>query len=123
MRRLAGKPVPAAAAVAAEQGAAAGGAGAGGGRTVEALPLVDHEGRAMPGAFGRGSATHGVKADASGRGRTEKTQNFDAGERKRYFRDDDRMDLDVRIPAIQPQLRPSPNGLFASRAGCRGCSG
>ena len=74
---------------------------------MEALPLVDHEGRAMPGAFGRGSATHGVKADASGRGRTEKTQNFDAGERKRYFRDDDRMDLDVR-----PYPNPNPTSTL-----------
>jgi hypothetical protein len=113
VRRLAGKPMPAAAAVAVERGGAVGGDGGGNGRTVEALPLVDHEGRAMPGAFGRSSATHGVKADASGRGRTEKTQNFDAGERKRYFRDDDRMDLDVR------SLFQSPTAL---RTACQ-CPG
>jgi len=57
------------------------------------LPTVDHEGRAMPGAFGRASATAGAHVDASGRGRAETTQRFSDGQRQRYFMDDERMDL------------------------------
>lgn len=55
------------------------------------LPLVDSEGRAAPGAFGRDAFQH-LSSKRS------KKDNFDAdGSRKRYFDDDDDHDLDTLV--------------------------
>ena len=65
--------------------------------TVETLPLVTADGRAAPGAFGRATTLGGGVRSAEGAVRRppRTTQRYDkdgeggAGERARYFRDDD----------------------------------
>ena len=57
------------------------------------LPLVDAAGRAAPGAFGReaaGTAAAGVRP-------TKRIERFEDGERKRYFADDDTLDLETLV--------------------------
>lgn len=57
------------------------------------LPLIDASGRAVPGAFGRESA--GVVA---GEVRpTKRVERFEGGERKRYYGDDDAVDLNTLV--------------------------
>ena len=59
-----------------------------------ALPLVDAQGRAAPGAFGRETTS----ADADHKYRTSKqVERFEGGERKRYYGDDDSVDLDTLV--------------------------
>lgn len=57
------------------------------------LPLIDAVGRAAPGAFGREAA--GAVAGAVRP--TKRLERFKGGERKRYFADDDAMDLDTLV--------------------------
>ncbi|KAA6426795.1 MAG: nucleic acid binding [Trebouxia sp. A1-2] len=54
------------------------------------LSAIDSEGRAVPGAFGR--AAVGAGAPEGGR-KPKRVQRFDAGERQRYFADDDKQQL------------------------------
>jgi len=56
---------------------------------VVALPLVDASGRAAPGAFGRESAG---AAEGSVRP-TKRVERYEGGEKKRYYADDDAVDL------------------------------
>jgi hypothetical protein len=61
------------------------------------LPLIDASGRAAPGAFGRESASTAAGADASTRP-IKKVERYDQdGQRKRYFADDDTIDLDTLV--------------------------
>jgi len=61
------------------------------------LPLIDASGRAAPGAFGRESASTAAGADASTRP-IKKVERYDQdGQRKRYFADDDSLDLDTLV--------------------------
>ena len=57
---------------------------------VEVLPAVDAEGRAVPGAFGRDAVGKGLP-DSNKRPR--RLQRYEAGEKQRYFADDDAKDL------------------------------
>ncbi|KAL0044021.1 hypothetical protein WJX82_003090 [Trebouxia sp. C0006] len=54
------------------------------------LSAIDSKGRAVPGAFGR--AAVGAGAPEGGR-KPKRVQRFDAGERQRYFADDDKQQL------------------------------
>ncbi|DBA83040.1 TPA: hypothetical protein ACH3X1_006813 [Trebouxia sp. C0004] len=54
------------------------------------LSAIDSMGRAVPGAFGR--AAVGAGASEGGR-KPKRVQRFDAGERQRYFADDDKQHL------------------------------
>lgn len=61
------------------------------------LPLIDASGRAAPGAFGRESASTAAGADASIRP-IKRVERYDQdGQRKRYFADDDTIDLDTLV--------------------------
>ncbi|KAL6782403.1 hypothetical protein ACKKBG_A06645 [Auxenochlorella protothecoides x Auxenochlorella symbiontica] len=78
--RLLGRPLPAAVPE-----------GVQGADAVEALPLVDARGRAVPGAFGREVA--GAGAVPAGKRPARKLERYEAGQRSRYFADDDAADL------------------------------
>lgn len=54
------------------------------------LSAIDSKGRAVPGAFGR--AAVGASAPEGGK-KPKRVQRFDAGERQRYFADDDKQQL------------------------------
>lgn len=54
-----------------------------------ALPLVDAAGRAAPGAFGRETAA----AKAAGVRPSKRVERYEGGEKRRYFADDDAVDL------------------------------
>jgi hypothetical protein len=61
------------------------------------LPKIDASGRAAPGAFGRETASSAANADASTRP-IKRVERYDQdGQRKRYFADDDAVDLDTLV--------------------------
>ena len=62
---------------------------------VEVLPAVDAQGRAARGAFGRETAGKGLP---DGGRKPKRVQRYgEAGEKERYFRDDDGKDLDALV--------------------------
>jgi hypothetical protein len=62
------------------------------------LPLVDAAGRAAPGAFGRESAATTASAADPSTTRIKRVERYDQdGQRKRYFADDDTIDLDTLV--------------------------
>ncbi|GAX76750.1 hypothetical protein CEUSTIGMA_g4197.t1 [Chlamydomonas eustigma] len=63
------------------------------------LPLVDAQGRAMKGAFGRESAGGGQRAEMEERrGKPKRVQRYDEdGKKARYFKDDDDVDLQTLV--------------------------
>jgi len=65
-------------------------------RQVVALPLVDAQGRAVRGAFGRENA--GAALDPRDPYNKKRVQRYgDDGQRARYFKDDDDVDLDTLV--------------------------
>ncbi|GLI66933.1 hypothetical protein VaNZ11_010972 [Volvox africanus] len=68
-------------------------------REVVMLPLVDAQGRAVRGAFGREAAGAGAAPNAGRRAGSKPPERYNrqTGEKERYFADDDKVDLQAMI--------------------------
>lgn len=80
-----------------------------GGHEEVVLPLVDSKGRAAPGAFGRETSANMV-GDARP---PKRVQRYERGEKKRYFADDDNVDLDTLVRRTKHKIDDDMDTIVA----------